>query len=155
MALRKIRKGVKQLEEYAAQQDAIVVVIAGQIEAEIADIEDKEEREEFMKELEIESAGLSKLIRAGYKLLKLVTYFTTGPEESRAWTIKENTKAPQAAGKIHTDIEKGFIKADVMRYEDLVELGSEQAVKEKGLERLEGKEYIMKDGDVVLFKFNK
>ncbi len=108
----------------------------------------------FLEDLGIDSAGLDKMIKASYKLLGLISYLTAGPQEVRAWTIKEGTKAPQAAGKIHTDFEKGFIRAEVVAYDDLVSCGSMTAAKEKGLVRSEGKEYVMKDGDVVLFRFN-
>ena len=115
---------------------------------------DEEEKAEMLEEYGIEESGLDKLIRASYKLLGLISYLTAGVQEVRAWTIKEGTKAPAAAGKIHSDIERGFIRAEVVSYDDLVECGSEAAAKEKGLYRLEGKEYVMKDGDVVNFRFN-
>ena len=108
----------------------------------------------FLDDLGLDSAGLDKMIQASYKLLGLISYLTAGPQEVRAWTIKEGTKAPQAAGKIHSDFERGFIRAEVVPYDELVELGSMAACKEKGLVRSEGKEYVMKDGDVVLFRFN-
>lgn len=144
---------VRQVKEYANSVGDEVVVISAGIEAEIQSL-DEEERILFLEELGLNSSGLDKLIKSSYKLLGLMSYLTTGPMESRAWTIQKGTKAPQAAGKIHSDIERGFIKADVISYEDLISSGSMAAAREKGLVRSEGKEYIMQDGDVVLFKFN-
>ncbi|MFZ3172573.1 MAG: redox-regulated ATPase YchF [Carboxydocellales bacterium] len=144
---------VKEVREYAAQENAEVVVICAKIEAEIAELP-AEEKGPFLEDLGLEESGLDKLIRVGYKLLGLITYFTAGVQEVRAWTIKQGTKAPQAAGKIHTDIERGFIRAEVTAYNDLVTCGSQNAAKEKGLMRLEGKEYIVHDGDVIYFRFN-
>ena len=129
------------------------MVVSAAIEAEVAQLPD-EEATEFLSALGLDEAGLDRLIRAGYKLLDLITYFTVGPKECRAWTIERGTKAPQAAGVIHSDFERGFIKAEVMRWEDLVKLGSESAVKEKGLLRVEGKEYVVQDGDCMHFRFN-
>ena len=123
------------------------------MEEEIAELDD-EEKMEFLQDLGLSESGLDKLIRASYNLLGLISYLTAGPTESRAWTITKGTKAPQAAGKIHSDFERGFIKAEVIAYDDLISSGSMAAAKEKGLVRQEGKEYVMKDGDVVLFKFN-
>ena len=123
------------------------------MEADIAQLEPSE-REEFLKEMGLEEPGLNRLIHAGYKLLNLITYFTAGVQEVRAWTIIRGTKAPGAAGVIHSDFERGFIKADTYHCEDLFKYGSEQAVKEKGLYRSEGKEYVVKDGDILFFKFN-
>mgnify|MGYP004703291733 FL=1 len=123
------------------------------MEEELATLE-PEELEMFKEELGIESFGLDKLIVAGYKLLGLISYLTAGVQEVRAWTITNGTKAPQAAGKIHTDFERGFIKAEIVSYDELVECGSMQVAKERGLVRMEGKDYVMKDGDVVLFRFN-
>ncbi|MDU1855279.1 MAG: DUF933 domain-containing protein, partial [Clostridium baratii] len=123
------------------------------IEEELSGLED-DEKEEMLGEYGLTESGLDKLIREGYKLLGLISYLTAGVQEVRAWTIKAGTKAPQAAGKIHSDIERGFIRAEVVGYDDLVECGSEAAAKEKGVYRLEGKEYVMKDGDVVNFRFN-
>ena len=108
----------------------------------------------FLEDLGLEESGLDKLVKASYKLLGLISFLTSGPDETRAWTIKVGTKAPQAAGKIHTDFERGFIKAEVINYQDLLNCGGEVAAKEKGLVRIEGKEYIVKDGDVILFRFN-
>src|SRR5699024_5380628 len=115
---------------------------------------DEEEKQLFLDELGIQSAGLSRLIRGAYKELGLITYFTAGPKESRAWTVKKGSKAPQAAGVIHSDFERGFIRAETVSYDTYVELGSEKAVKEAGKMRQEGKEYIVQDGDVILFRFN-
>lgn len=128
-------------------------MICAQIEQEIAELED-DEKKEFLEDLGLSESGLDKLISASYSLLGLISYLTTGPDESRAWTIERGTKAPQAAGKIHTDFERGFIRAEVVSYDNLVEQGSYNAAKEKGLVRSEGKDYVVQDGDVVLFRFN-
>ena len=128
-------------------------MVCAQIEQEIAEL-DEEERALFLEDLGLSESGLEKLIKASYSLLGLISYLTAGPIESKAWTIKKGTKAPQAAGKIHSDFERGFIKADVISYDDLIANGSMAAAREKGLVRSEGKEYVMQDGDVVLFKFN-
>ncbi|MDR5658019.1 redox-regulated ATPase YchF [Serpentinicella sp. ANB-PHB4] len=144
---------VKQLREFAKNEDAEVVVICAKIEAEIAELDD-DEKDMFLEELGLSQSGLDRLVQASYSLLGLISYLTAGPKEVRAWTIKKGTKAPQAAGKIHTDFEKGFIRAEVVAYDDLVTCGSHNAAKEKGLVRLEGKDYIVKDGDVILFRFN-
>ncbi|HEX3031223.1 MAG TPA: redox-regulated ATPase YchF [Bacillota bacterium] len=144
---------VKAVREYAAGENAEVVVICAKIEAEIAELP-QEEKAPFLEDLGLEESGLDKLIRSGYKLLGLITYFTAGVQEVRAWTIKKGTKAPGAAGKIHSDIERGFIRAEITAYDDLVACGSQNAAKEKGLLRLEGKEYVMQDGDVTYFRFN-
>ncbi len=141
------------VEKRAAEEGSQVVRISGAMEAEIAQLEPAE-RAEFLAELGLSESGLTRLIHAAYKLLGLITYFTAGVQEVRAWTIRQGTKAPGAAGVIHTDFERGFIKADVYNCEDLFRLGSEQAVKEKGLLRSEGKEYVVKDGDIIFFKFN-
>lgn len=145
--------GVKKVREFATKEDSQVFVICAQIEQEIAELDD-DERKMFLEELGIAESGLEKLIRASYKLLGLISYLTTGEDETRAWTITEGTKAPQAAGKIHTDFERGFIRAEVVSYEHLVENGGNAGAKEKGLVRSEGKEYVVQDGDVVLFRFN-
>ena len=142
-----------KVEVRAAAEGSEVVRICGALEAEIALLE-PEERGEFLADLGLEEAGLDRLIHAGYRLLELITYFTAGVQEVRAWTIKRGTKAPGAAGVIHTDFERGFIKADCYSSNDLFALGSEAAVKEKGLLRSEGKEYVVKDGDILFFKFN-
>ncbi|MEG0249972.1 MAG: redox-regulated ATPase YchF [Peptostreptococcus sp.] len=145
---------VKAVREFAATEDSEVVVVSAQIEAEIAELETEEEKHEFLETLGLEQSGLDKLIQSSYHLLGLISFLTAGPQEVRAWTIKKGMKAPQAGGKIHSDIERGFIKAETIAYEDLLEHGTMSAAKEKGLVRLEGKDYIVKDGDVVLFKFN-
>jgi GTP-binding protein YchF len=137
----------------AADEGAVVVVVCNQLEAEIAELED-EEKMEFLEGLGMEEPGLNRVIRAGYSLLNLHTYFTAGVKEVRAWTIPVNSTAPQAAGKIHTDFEKGFIRAEVMSYADFIEYKGEQGAKDAGKWRLEGKDYIVKDGDVVHFRFN-
>ena len=145
---------VKTVREIAAKENAPVVVICGKIESEIAALESEEDRKEFLEAVGLEESGLNPLIRAAYKALGLRTFFTAGPDEDRAWTFKEGMKAPECAGIIHTDFEKGFIKAEVYNAEDLFALGSEQKVKEAGKMRLEGKEYVVQDGDIVFFKFN-
>jgi len=144
---------VKKLEAFAEEEHSEVVVICAKIEAEISELED-EEKGLFLEELGLKESGLDRLIKASYSLLGLISYITAGPKEVRAWTIKKGTKAPQAAGKIHTDFEKGFIRAETVSFDDLNNLGSTAAAKEKGLVRLEGKEYVVKDGDVILFRFN-
>ncbi|MBI5975059.1 redox-regulated ATPase YchF [Staphylococcus canis] len=144
---------VKAIREYAAQEDSDVIVISAKIEEEIATLDD-EDKEMFLEELGIEEPGLNRLIRTTYELLGLATYFTAGVQEVRAWTFKKGMTAPQCAGIIHTDFERGFIRAEVTSYEDFVENGGEQGAKEVGKMRLEGKDYIMQDGDVVHFRFN-
>ncbi len=144
---------VKELKEYAAKENSEVMVICAKIEEEIAQLEE-DEKQEFLKELGISESGLARLIKASYKLLGLISYLTAGQPEVRAWTITKGTKAPQAAGKIHSDFEKGFIRAEIVAYKDLIECGSYTVAKEKGLVRSEGKEYVMQDGDVTLFRFN-
>ena len=144
---------VKQVEDYATKEGSGVVVVSARIESEIAELSD-EEATAFLADLGLEESGLTKLIKASYSLLGLINYFTAGEMEARAWTIVEGTKAPQAAGKIHSDIEKGFIRAEIVSFDDLEACGSQNAAKEKGLVRLEGKDYIMKDGDVTHFRFN-
>ena len=145
---------VRQVEDIAQAEGGPVVVVAGQLESELLEIDDVEERGVFLKEMGLAEPGFHRLIRAGYELLNLETFFTVGDKENRAWTIYKNTTAPQAAGKIHTDFEKGFIKAVVFHYDDLVEYKSEHAVKEAGKLRLEGKSYIVQDGDILHFRFN-
>ncbi len=144
---------VAKVREMAAGDGSEVFVICAQIEQEIAEL-DEEEKKMFLEDLGISESGLDKLIQASYRLLGLISYLTSGPTETRAWTIERGTKAPQAAGKIHSDFERGFIRAEVVSYEKLVECGSFNAAKEKGLIRSEGKEYVFQDGDVVLFRFN-
>ncbi|RSL17211.1 hypothetical protein EDE15_2741 [Edaphobacter aggregans] len=141
------------VEKRAAEENSQVVRICGALESEIAQLEPAE-RDEFLKDMGLEEPGLNRLIHSAYRLLDLITYFTAGVQEVRAWTIRRGTKAPGAAGVIHSDFERGFIKADCYSYDDLLKYGSEQAVKEKGLLRSEGKEYIVKDGDILFFKFN-
>ena len=139
--------------DLAAREGAQVIPVCAKLEAEIAELE-PEEKKEFLEELGIPESGLDRLIRASYALLGLISFLTSGEDECRAWTIKRGTKAPQAAGKIHTDFERGFIRAEVVNFDDLMACGSMNAAKEKGLVRSEGKEYVMKDGDIVLFRFN-
>ena len=144
---------VNSVREFAKNEGSEVFVICAQIEQEIAELDD-EERKMFLDDLGIKESGLEKMIRASYSLLGLISYITSGEMETKAWTIKKGTKAPQAAGKIHSDFERGFIRAEVVSYDNLTEQGSMAAAKEKGLVRSEGKEYIVQDGDVVLFRFN-
>ena len=144
---------VQRVEEYAKNEGAGIVVVSARIESEIAELSD-EESAAFLEDLGLEESGLTKLIKASYALLGLINYFTAGEMEARAWTIVNGTKAPQAAGKIHSDIEKGFIRAEIVSFDDLQACGSQNAAKEKGLVRLEGKDYVMKDGDVTHFRFN-
>ncbi len=152
-----VQKGnhfVDEVRKAVADEDAEVLVIGAKIEADITELETYDERKMFLDELELEEPGVHRLIRSAYSLLNLQTYFTAGEKEVRAWTIKEGMSAPQAAGVIHTDFEKGFIRAEVMKYDDFSELGSEQAVKESGKFKVEGKEYIVQDGDIMHFRFN-
>ena len=144
---------VKQVQEYASEENSEVVIISAQIEAEVSEL-DNDEKREFLGDLGLSESGLDKLVRASYKLLGLMSYLTAGPKEVRAWTIKIGTKAPQAAGKIHTDMEVGFIRAEVVNYSDLTDCEGFTKAREKGLVRLEGKEYIMQNEDVVNFRFN-
>ncbi len=144
---------INQVQQYAASHNTEVVVISGQIEAEIAEMP-LEERSEYLSALGLESSGLDKLAVAGYRLLGLLTFFTAGPKETRAWTAINGTKAPQCAGKIHTDFERGFIRAEVISYDDYIVAGNEVKVKEMGKLRVEGKDYVMQDGDIVHFRFN-
>ena len=141
------------MEEFAKSEHAAVLPICAELEAEISDMSG-EDKEMFLSELGLEVSGLDRIIKEGYSLLGLISYLTAGQPEVRAWTIKKGTKAPQAAGKIHTDFEKGFIRAEVVSFDDLMACGSMAAAKEKGLVRSEGKEYVMQDGDIVLFRFN-
>ena len=141
------------VKKIADEEHSAVLPICAQIEAEISDMED-DDKEMFLEEMGLKESGLNRIIREGYSLLGLISYLTAGQPEVRAWTIKKGTKAPQAAGKIHTDFEKGFIRAEVISFDDLMANGSMTAAKEKGLVRLEGKEYVMQDGDIVLFRFN-
>ena len=144
---------VQAVRELAGNENSEVFVICAQIEQEIAELDD-DEKSMFLEDLGLSESGLDKLIKASYSLLGLISYLTSGEDETRAWTIKKGTKAPQAAGKIHSDFERGFIRAEVVNYQDLLDCGSIAAAKEKGLVGLEGKEYVVKDGDVILFRFN-
>lgn len=144
---------VSKVREFAKGEDSEAFVICAQIEQEIAEL-DEDEKKMFLEDMGLEESGLEKLIKASYRLLGLISYLTSGEQETKAWTITRGTKAPQAAGKIHTDFERGFIRAEVVSYENLVENGGYNGAKEKGLVRSEGKEYVVQDGDVVLFRFN-
>jgi ribosome-binding ATPase len=144
---------LQQVEEYAAQEGSQVVAVCAALEAEIAELE-PEEQQDYLQDLGLNEPGLNRVIRAGYQLLGLETYFTAGPKEARAWTIHQDSSAPQAAGVIHTDFERGFIRAEVIGYQDYIEHQGEQGAKEAGRWRQEGKDYTVKDGDVILFRFN-
>ena len=144
---------VLKVQEYAKKENSDIVPLCVKVEEEISALEE-EDKKEMLEAIGLEESGLDKLIKKSYDLLGLMSFLTAGEPEVRAWTIKKGTKAPQAAGKIHSDIERGFIKAEVVSYDDLVKFGSMAEVREKGLVRMEGKDYIMQDGDVVLFKFN-
>ena len=143
---------VQAVRKYAAGEGSEVFVICAQIEQEIAEL-DEEEKKMFLDDLGLKESGLEKLITASYHILGLISYLTAGVQETRAWTITRGTKAPQAAGKIHTDFERGFIRAEVVNYQDLLDCKAYSAAKEKGLVRLEGKDYVVQDGDVILFRF--
>jgi GTP-binding protein YchF len=145
---------VERVREVAKQEGAEVLVIAAKIESEIAEFETYEERQMFLAEIGLEESGVARLIKSAYALLKLKTYFTAGVQEVRAWTFQDGWKAPQCAGVIHTDFEKGFIRAEVIKYEDFLTYGSEAAVKEAGKMGVEGKEYVAQDGDIMHFRFN-
>lgn len=142
-----------RVAERAKSEGAGVVIISAKIEAELAQL-DRQEREEYLHDLGLEEPGLNRLIRAGYQLLGLITFFTSGPKEARAWTVRKGAKAPQAAGAVHTDFQKGFIRAQTIAYDDFVGLGGEVAAREAGKARDEGRDYVVQDGDVILFKFN-
>lgn len=144
---------VESVRKFAAEEGSEVFVVCAQIEEEISELDD-DEKKMFLEDLGLTESGLDKLIKASYKLLGLISFLTAGPTETRAWTIKNGTKAPGAAGKIHSDFERGFIKAEVVYYQDLLDCGTYAAAKEKGLVGIEGKEYVVKDGDVILFRFN-
>lgn len=146
-------KYVQAVREYAAREGSEVFAVCAQIEEEISELDDNEKKE-FLEDLGLKESGLDKLIKASYSLLGLISFLTAGPTETRAWTIRKGTKAPGAAGKIHSDFERGFIKAEVVYYQDLLDCGSYAAAKEKGLVGIEGKDYVVKDGDVILFRFN-
>lgn len=144
---------LKQVEDYAAKEKAEVVAICGSIEAELADLSD-EEKKDFLDDLGLAESGLARLIHAGYRLLNLITFFTKDGPEVRAWTIKRGSKAPQAAGRIHSDFEKGFVRAEVYTYDQLMKAGSEHKIKDDGHLKIEGHEYIVQDGDIIHFRFN-
>ena len=146
-------EGVQAVREYAKGEQSEVFVVCAEIEAEISELDD-DEKKMFLEDLGLKESGLEKLIKASYKLLGLISYLTAGEPEVRAWTIKKGTKAPQAAGKIHSDFERGFIRAEIVSYDDLMACGTYNAAKEKGLVRLEGKDYVVQDGDIILFRFN-
>ena len=144
---------VQAVRAYAAERGSEVFVVCAQIEAELSELPD-EEKQEFLEDLGVSESGLDKLVQASYRTLGLMSFLTGGEDESRAWTIRIGTKAPQAAGKIHTDFERGFIKAEVINYQELLDCGSYAAAREKGLMRMEGKEYVVQDGDLITFRFN-
>ena len=146
-------ENVNKVREYAKKENAMVIPLCVKIEEELSSLEG-DDKKEMLEALGLNESGLDRVIKESYDLLGLMSFITAGEPEVRAWTIKNGTKAPQAAGKIHSDIERGFIRAEVVSYDDLIKYGSVNAVKEKGLMRSEGKEYVMKDGDVVLFRFN-
>jgi ribosome-binding ATPase len=145
---------IEAVKEAIKDENAEMIIIAASAEAEIAELDDPDERMLFLEDLGLKEPGVSKLIKSSYKLLNLETFLTTGPKETRAWTFKKGTKAPQAAGIIHTDFERGFIRAEVIKYDDFINYGSEQACREAGKIAIEGKEYVVKDGDVMHFRFN-
>ncbi len=145
---------VERVQEFLKNENAEILVIAGKVEADIAELEDENDRMEFLKEVGLLEPGVNKLIRAAHSILNLETFFTVGPKEIRAWTIKKGMSAPQAAGVIHSDLERGFIRAEVMKYDDFTTLGSELACKEKGKFYIEGKNYIVNDGDILHIRFN-
>jgi hypothetical protein len=147
-------KYVDEVREAIKDENAEIIIVAAKIESEIAEFETYEEREMFLSEIGLEESGVARLIKAAYKLLDLQTYFTCGVQEVRAWTFLRGSKAPQCAAVIHTDFEKGFIRAEVIKYEDFITLGSEAAVKEAGKMNVEGKEYVAQDGDIMHFRFN-
>ena len=145
---------VEAVREAVKDEDAEILVVAAKIESEIAEFETYEERQMFLQEIGLEESGVSRLIKSAYKLLNLQTYITAGVQEVRAWTFENGWKAPQCAGVIHTDFEKGFIRAEVIKYNDFITYGSEAAVKEAGKMSVEGKEYVVQDGDIMHFRFN-
>ncbi len=145
---------VEKVKKHLSESDAEILVIAGALEAEISELDDKEDRLEFLKDTGLSEPGVNKLVRSAYKMLDLQTFFTMGPKELRAWTIKRGTTAPQAAGVIHSDMERGFIRTEVMKYDDFISLGSEQACKEAGKFYVEGRNYIVHDGDILHIRFN-
>ena len=147
-------KYVEQVRNAVKEENAEVLVVAAKIESEIAELETYEERQMFLEEVGLKESGVARLIKAAYHLLKLKTYFTAGVQEVRAWTFEQGWKAPQCAGVIHTDFEKGFIRAEVIKFADFIQYGSESAVKEAGKLGVEGKEYLVQDGDIMHFRFN-
>jgi ribosome-binding ATPase len=153
-ALKQGNRHIEAVKVAIKDENAEMLIIAASAEAEIAELDDPEERMLFLEDLGLKEPGVSKLIKTSYKLLNLETFLTTGPKETRAWTFKKGTKAPQAAGIIHTDFERGFIRAEVIKYDDYIKYGSEQACREAGKIAIEGKEYVVKDGDVMHFRFN-
>ncbi|MGB9592289.1 MAG: redox-regulated ATPase YchF, partial [Candidatus Kryptoniota bacterium] len=152
-SLKRPNRYVDDVRSIAARENAKVVVVSGKIEAELSQLS-VEEKSEFLRELGINESGLDMVIREGYSLLNLITFFTAGPKEVHAWTVPNGTLAPKAAGKIHSDFEKGFIRMEVIKYNDLIRLGSEQAVKDAGCLHIEGKEYVVEDGDIIVVRFN-
>jgi GTP-binding protein YchF len=145
---------VKQVKEYLANEEEEILVLAARLESEIAELEDEEDRKEFLADAGLEEPGVSKLVRSAYSMLNLVSFFTVGPKEIRAWTIRKGASAPEAAGAIHSDLQRGFIRAEVMKYTDFIELGSEQACKEKGKLAVEGKNYVVEEADILHIRFN-
>jgi len=145
---------VDQVKEYLAGEEAEILVLAARLESEIAELEDEEDRKEFLADAGLEEPGVSKLVRAAYSMLNLVSFFTVGPKEIRAWTIRRGALAPEAAGAIHSDLQRGFIRAEVMKYEDFITLGSEQACKDKGKLSVEGKNYVVNEADILHIRFN-
>ena len=145
---------VDQVKEYLANEDMEILVLAARLESEIAELEDEEDRKEFLADAGLEEPGVSKLVRSAYSMLNLVSFFTVGPKEIRAWTIRKGASAPEAAGAIHSDLQRGFIRAEVMKYTDFIELGSEQACKEKGKLAVEGKNYVVEEADILHIRFN-
>ncbi len=145
---------VDQVKEYLAGEDEEILVLAARLESEIAELEDEEDRKEFLADAGLEEPGVSKLVRSAYSMLNLVSFFTVGPKENRAWTIRKGALAPEAAGAIHSDLQRGFIRAEVMKYEDFITLGSEQACKDKGKLSVEGKNYVVKEADILHIRFN-
>jgi hypothetical protein len=145
---------VEAVKEHLKNADTEILIVAGQIEADIAELDNEEDRQEFLSDAGLQEPSVNKLVRSAYSLLNLESFFTIGPKEIRAWTITKGTKAPQAAGVIHSDLERGFIRAEVMKYKDFIELGSEQKVKEAGKFKIEGKEYVVQDGDLLFIRFN-
>ena len=145
---------VDAVREAVKDENAQILIVAAQTESEIAELEDYEERQMFLSEIGLEESGVNRIIKAAYALLNLETFLTAGPKEVRAWTFRRGSKAPQCAGVIHSDFERGFIRAEIIKYDDYIHYGSEAAVKEAGKLHIEGKEYVMQDGDIVVFRFN-